>query len=359
MHDPHNILVVQPSWVGDAVMATPTLRALRGRFPRARITYLMRRNLKPVYAGMPWADRLITIKPKMSMVSLAARIRSAQFDLAVLLPNSFRSAMLVRLAGIPRIVGYDRDARRFLLTDRLRVPNRRNGRYIPSPIIHYYLGLAHYLGADDTEVKMELFITPDQAREAADVVRRAGLDPALRRPGERGSSPLVVLNPGARYGASKLWLPEYFAQVSDRMIEQWNATVMVSAAPSERAIVDAIRTHAKRPFIDLLSQRPSLGAVKAIVDRCDLMITNDTGPRHIAAAFGVPVVTVFGPTHPDWTHIYFARERQLSIKVDCGPCQLKKCPVDHRCMTGLKPEVVFDAAGELLGRRTPLPVTGG
>ena len=155
---PKRILVVQPNWIGDAVMATPTLRALRSLYPDAQISYLMRRYVKPMYTGLPWADKLITYRTgktqakagKGQFFDLAARLRARKFDLAVVLPNSFKSALICKMAGINRIVGYDRDGRGFLLSDKL-LPVKENGKFVPSPIVKYYLGLAKYLGADDRD----------------------------------------------------------------------------------------------------------------------------------------------------------------------------------------------------------------
>src|SRR5205809_3930709 len=176
------ILVVQPSWVGDAVMATPTLRALRELFPGTHISYLLRRYVKPVYAGMPWADKLITYRTGKTRAKagkgpfdLAARLRAGKFDLALLLPNSFKSALICKMAGIDRIVGYERDGRGFLLTDKL-LPVKDKGKYIPTPIVKYYLGIAHYLGAQDRDLKLELFITDLERREACEVFSRCGVD---------------------------------------------------------------------------------------------------------------------------------------------------------------------------------------
>ena len=176
----------------------------------------------------------------------------------------------------------------------------------------------------------------------------------------------MLLNPGAQYGAAKLWTAEGFAAVADRFVAELGATVLLSATPKERAIVERIRSHMRRPAVDLSVAGMTLGGLKDVVRRCDLMVTNDTGPRHVAAAFGVPVVTVFGPTHPEWTDIYYSAERQVRIDVFCGPCQKKVCPLDHRCMTGVTPDMVWDAAMQLLlperraeppvGRRFPLPV---
>lgn len=355
MSDPARILVVQPSWVGDAVMATPTLRALRQRYPQAEISYLMKRYVKPLYNGMPWADRLITYRTgrtrakagKGKFFDLAARLKSAKFDMAVLMPNSFKAALICRMAKIKRVVGYDRDGRGFLLSDRLLAP-KENGKFVPSPIIKYYLGLANYLGASARDLKMELFVTPSERREGEAVLARSGLSPTIERPGANGQPPMILLNPGANYGAAKLWKAEYFAALADRLIRELNATVLISAAPKEAKIVQQIQRVMKERAVDLSTAGLDLGSLKEIVRRCDLMVTNDTGPRHIAAAMDVPVVTVFGPTHPQWTEIYYPKERQVAVKVFCGPCQKKVCPLDHRCMTRVTPNMVWDAAVGLL-----------
>jgi len=356
MSEAEKILVVQPSWVGDAVMATPALRALRELYPSAHISYLLRRYVKPIYTGMPWCDRLITYrtgrtraKTGKGMLDLAGRLRAARFDLAVLLPNSFKTALLCKLARIPRVVGYERDGRSFLLTDKL-LPAKEKGKFIPSPIIRYYMGLAHYLGSRSRNLEMQLFVTPSEKASAQRVLERAGLDPSLERPGRNGGGPLVMLNPGAQYGAAKCWLPEHFAQVADRLVDECGATILISGAPRERRVLDAVHRNMRHAAVDLVTKGMDLGSLKEIVRRCDLMITNDTGPRHIAAAFGVPVVTIFGPTHPEWTEINFAQERKISVPVFCGPCQKKVCPLDHRCMTRVSPAMVYEQAAGLLGK---------
>jgi heptosyltransferase-2 len=354
MPAPARILIVQPSWVGDAVMATPMLRAVRELYPDAHISYLLRRYVKPIYAGMPWADRLITYrtgrtrkKAGKGLFDLAARLRAAHFDLAILLPNSFKVALLCKMAGIQRIVGYERDGRGFLLHDKL-LPDKERGKFIPTPIVKYYMGLAHYLGSGSRDLSLKLFVTDAERRQARQVLLHHSIDADVDRPGHHGRPPLVLLNPGAQYGAAKCWLPEYFAALGDRLVDELGATVLISSAPKERRIVDAVVGKMKHRPTDLYNGGLTLGAVKEIVRRCDLMITNDTGPRHIAAAMEVPVVTIFGPTHPQWTEIYYAKERQVAVKVFCGPCQKKTCPLDHRCMTRVTPGMVFDAAMQLL-----------
>lgn len=346
MSSPQRILVVQPTWVGDAVMATPTLRAIRELYPKAQITYLMKRYVKPMYAGMPWADKLVTYRTgrtprlagKTQFLGLIAKLRRRKYDMAIVLPGSFKSALICRMSGIDRIVGYDRDGRGFLLTDKL-LPPRENGRYIPSPIIKYYLGLASYLGSTSRDLSMQLFVTESEKRDADEVLARAGAT---------GDKPMVMLNPGAQYGSSKCWPAEYFAELADRLIDRNGVQVLISSAPRERKIVDEIIACMHHTPIDLAKAGLTLGALKEIVRRCSLMISNDTGPRHIAAAFGVPVVAIFGPTHPEWTEIFYPKERIVSVKVHCGPCQLKTCPLDHRCMTRVTPDMVYRAGMELL-----------
>lgn len=350
------ILVVQPNWVGDSVMATPMLRAVRELYPNSHIAYLMRRYVKPIYTGMPWADQLLTYRTGKTTAragrgvffDLAARLRAGKFDMAILLPNSFRAALICKMARIKRILGYERDGRGFLLSDRL-LPAKERGKFIPTPMLRTYMGLARYLGAPGRDCHMELFVTPSERRDAETILKNADLDPAAGRSPE---SPWVLLNPGANYGAAKCWLPDYFAQVADQLITRHNATVLISAAPRERAIVSAILAQsAQAPrLVDLSAHGLTLGALKEIVRRCDLMITNDTGPRHIAAAMDTPVITIFGPTDPAWTQINYPRERQLSVPVFCGPCQRKTCPLDHRCMTRVTPAMVMRAAEELLGK---------
>jgi heptosyltransferase II len=349
MLEARKILVVQPNWVGDAVMATPTLRAIRNLFPEAHIAYMMKRYVKPLYTGLPWVDQLITYrsgkttkKAGKGLFDLARRLRGAKFDLAILLPNSFQAALVCKMANIPRIVGYERDGRGFLLSDKL-LPRKEKGKFVPTPIVKYYMGLAHYLGSQERDLTLKLFVTDSERREACDVLERAALSRDLERPAAAGKAPLIILNPGAQFGVAKCWLPEYFAALADRLIDELGATILISGAPRERRIIETISRSMRHAPIDLLSKGSSLGALKEIIRRCDLLITNDTGPRHIAAAFDVPVITLFGPTHPEWTEIYFAKEKKLAVKVFCGPCQKKICPLDHRCMTRLTPAMVYDA----------------
>lgn len=329
-------------------MATPTLRAVRSRFPDAHFAALVRSYVRPLLDPIPWCDDLIVSPPadtsdpesptRESTLRLARRLHRERLDLAVLLPNSFRAALLTCLARIPRRVGYARDNRSWLLTDRLDPP-RDGRRFTPTPALDYYLKLAQHLGADTADTAMQLFTRPESERRA-DILWRDAAIPA--------DHPVVLLNPGAKYGDAKMWPPDRFAQVGDQLIDQHHATILLSGAPNERPILDAVQAAARHPFIDLQSRGSDLSLIKSIIRRCDLAITNDTGPRHIAAAFAVPVISIFGPTDPQWTDIHFTRERIIRHPVDCGPCGKKICPLDHRCMTLITPERVAIEAADLL-----------
>ncbi len=350
------ILVVLPTWVGDAVMATPTLAALRGRFDQAHITLYGGTMALEVLAGLPLADetRGDTSKGRGTLAALRAgkALRADRFDLAVMLSNAFRVALLCRVGKIRRRVGYARDGRGWLLTDKLEVPRRDDGRPRPTPAIRYYLALAERLGCRSEDRTMHLAVETSFAREAEAMFVDAGI---------AADRPVVLINPGASFGAAKLWPPERFAAVADALVERHRAQIILNAAPAEKPIAAAVGEAMRaRPAISFAERDNTLGLLKAITARCDLMITGDTGPRHVAAALGTGVVTLFGSTDPDWTTIDYDRERIVRIDVPCGPCQEKVCPLPpgpehHQCMRRITPETVLAAAEELLATTEAAP----
>ncbi|GJQ25553.1 MAG: ADP-heptose--LPS heptosyltransferase [Phycisphaerae bacterium] len=336
---PTRILVFVPNWVGDVVMATAAMNALRRRYPEAQIAHLMRPYVGDVLAGAGLADEFIPWPNGGigSLLGLARRLRRERFDLAVLFTNSFRSALLARLARVTQRIGYARDGRGWLLTDRLRAP-RAGGKYIPIPALDYYNALAVAAGCSPPGDQLVLATSPED--EAA-VDKRIG----ARRAGD---APLVVFNPGANYGSAKCWPAEKYAALADRLVRERGARVVASLGPKERAIAERLAAATRN--VEVCIDPPlGLGPLKALVRRCDLLVTNDTGPRHFAAAFGVPVVTVFGSSDPAWTDTRFARERNVMLKLDCQPCMKRTCPLGHHhCMNQLEPDLVYDAAARLL-----------
>lgn len=370
--DPRFVLVVAPTWVGDFVMATPALRAIRTRFPQAQISLLAEPNLRELIHGGTWMDHVVEWPAKEVRSPLhrvyrefAGDLRRRRFDLAVLLPNSFRAALVAWWVRAEKRIGYDRDRRGWLLTERVAVKNRRGAsavnfghreaprlpvqpsRFIPMPMVEYYADLAERIGCDRPDHKLELFTTPDC--EASVETRLQSLSLVGRRP-------LVVISPGAKFGASKCWPTDRFAAVADRLIESEGAGVVITCGPGEEPIARAIGEAMKRPVCVLDDPGLSLGELKSLIRRCDLLLCNDAGPRHFAKAFDVPVVTIFGPTHPEWTDTDYAYERIVRVDVECGPCQQKQCPLKHLdCMTGVSVDMVTAAAVALIHARAGQP----
>jgi heptosyltransferase-2 len=341
-----NIAIFLPSWIGDAVMATPALRALRLHFPRAHLVGVLRPYVAGVLEGSPWLDSQLLLDRQGPAANrwpaVAWRLRRQRPQLAVLFPNSFRTALVAWLGGCRRRVGYRRYGRDLLLSDGLDPDRRPDGKLLPSPALDAYNRLAEAVGCPDPGRRMELFTTPRDETAADAVWEQTGL---------ARSHEVVCLNPGAAYGAAKHWHSESFALLAQRLTDERGSGVLVLCGPGERELARQIAALARRPAVHTLADRPlAIGLTKACVRRADLLVTTDSGPRHFAAAFDRPVVTLFGPTHIAWTETYHPKAVHLQKQVECGPCQLRVCPLDHRCMTLLKPAEVFQAAADLLTR---------
>jgi heptosyltransferase-2 len=337
-----SIAIFLPNWIGDVVMATPAVRAVRSHFPEARLTAVCKRYVADVLAGSPWFDDLICLDKRgphrfWPAVRELARRRP---DTAILFPNSFRSALASRLAGARQISGFARYFRDALLTKRLYPRRSRTGRPRPTPIIDDYNRIVRAIGVPDPGHRIQLFTTPADESLADDVWERFRLD--------RFRS-VVGLNPGGAFGAAKHWPTEHFADLARRLVGAGHG-VLVLCGPTERNEAAAIAAAARHPNVLSLGDcELSLGLTKGCVRRLTLLVTTDSGPRHFAAAFGVPVVTLFGPTHIAWTETFFPNAIHLQKTVPCGPCQRRVCTLGHhRCMTELSPGDVLAAVDRLL-----------
>ncbi len=335
MTEPSRIVVRVPNPLGDQIMATAALDALRKRFPKARIAGHGSGTARQLYAGMDCFDEFLVSGRKESVWRQAALLRRGRFDLCVLLTGSFRSALPPFLARVPRRVGYRWSGRSLLLTERWPRP-RPDGKAQPYPTKQFYLDLVAKLGAKEGG-RARLALTGEEKSRAAAWMER-----------ERLLEPILSMCVGAAFGPSKVWPSEYFAAVADAMAERHGARVVLLCAPGEQEIALKVKAAMKAPLVDTWTDPLDVGMLKAVIARSRLLLTNDTGPRHVAACFRVPVVCLMGPTSPVYTEA--DAEGQVVLRredVACSPCHLPVCPIDHRCLTWIKPDDALSAVERL------------
>lgn len=340
----NKIIIRSPNWAGDVVMATPAFRCIRENFPNARITIALKSYVQKLVEGSPWFDEMLLLDSNgqrqngLRYISIIKQIQSEKCDLGFLFPNSFSSALLFWLGGVKRRIGYKKDARSWLLTDGVdRLYD--NGHFRPTYMGDYYLRLCTEIGCEVRSKELELFITDEGQRRVAEIMENCKLS---------NNKPLILLNPGAAYGSSKCWTAEGFAQTADRINSQLDCNIAVVCAPHEIKLARDIEQSAKSRIINLADQIVSLEVLKVLIKGCALLITVDSGPRHIAVAFKRPVVTLMGPNDPRYTDTPAEIGQVIRADVDCLACQLKVCPKDRRCMIQIKPERVAKIGLELV-----------
>ena len=336
--DIKNIIIRSPNWVGDVVMATPAFRCIRESFPAAKITVALKPYVIKLIEGSPWFDKIILLDKNTPSFAVIKQIRSDKYDLGFLLPNSFSSALAFWLGGVKRRVGYKRDARSWLLTDGVPRPSE-NGRFLPTYMGDYYLRLCAEAGCKPRSKELELFVSSQAQQRVEEIFQKHHFN---------NGHPLILINPGAAYGSSKCWTAEGFAGTADLIRENVECDVAVTCAPHEQKLAADIVSKARSKVINLAGDVGSLDVLKALVKRSALLITVDSGPRHIAVAFKRPVITLMGPNDPRYTASPAEIGQVIRADVDCLACHLKTCPKDHRCMTQIKPERVARAGLEML-----------
>ncbi|MFO0697625.1 MAG: lipopolysaccharide heptosyltransferase II [Nitrospira sp.] len=339
---PKNILVRAPNWIGDAVMCEPALRGLRSLFPDAEVTMLAKSVVAELFSAAPELNRVLVYDDKGAHAGisgkweLAGLLRRYGFDFAVLFQNAFEAAFIAWLAGVPQRYGYATDGRVFLLTEPVAVPERRQSVHQ----VEYYWNLLKPLGLSGSAPLPTLHVRTEESHALE--VRLAAL-------GSGDSDIMIGINPGSTYGRAKRWLPERFAEVASRLAGQIGhdegrpAVVVILGAKGEESLGEEIASRINGRSV-VLSGGTTIRELMAVVTRCRLLITNDTGPMHVAAACGVPVVAVFGPTDSRTTAPYGRERSVVREAVDCAPCLLRECPIDHRCMTRISVDRVYEAA---------------
>jgi heptosyltransferase-2 len=355
MSDPAGVLVVAPNWLGDAVMALPAIADVKRASPSARLTVAARRSVAEVFRLASFVDALVALGwsgrwwQRTLFDRDAAQLRELESELAILLPNSFASAWLVKRAGVADRWGYASDMRAPLLS---RAVSR------PAGSMHqgaYYQHLTRELGIDSGPLEPVVTV-PEAVRLAARTF--------LVERGWHGSAPLVVFAPGAAYGTAKRWLPRYVANVVSMLVRMRSATCVLVGSRADstttRQIVGYLESAATSQVIDVTGDTTleTLAGLLGIAQAC---VSNDSGAMHLAAAVGTPVVALFGPTNEYETSPLTRHGRQSAVlthRVWCRPCMLRECPLDHRCMKGITPDRVFDTLTRLTSAHAPSGVPG-
>ncbi len=333
------ILVRQVNWVGDAVLTLPALVALAHRFPQAEITLLVKPWVRGIFAGQAAVDRILEYRSGDAHRGITGRwrlaraLRAEQFDLAVMLPNSLDAALVPWLAAIPLRVGRPTDCRSWLLTHPVAEGPVPPGRHQ----VERYLDIVRAFGGDG-EASPRLVATAEARQRGGQLLEDHGIAPG---------DLVVAVNPGSIYGSAKRWPVERFAAVADGLADRSGVRIALIGSEREHPILERVAAEMRRPVVKL-GGRTDLGTLVGVLERASLLLTNDTGAMHIAAALGTPVLAVFGPTDVRTTGPLGAHTRIVREPVPCSPCLLRECPIDHRCMTRVTVDEVLSAALELL-----------
>ncbi|UCE63786.1 MAG: lipopolysaccharide heptosyltransferase II [Nitrospirota bacterium] len=339
-----HILVRAPNWIGDAVMGTPALMDLRAAYPESTITLWARPTIAELLRGHPGIDEVFIYDHKarhkglFGKMALIREMRARHFGMALLLQNAFEAALLTFLSGVRERWGYMTDGRRLFLSRAIPVP-KQAGRVHQ---VEYFQRLIGELTGVQTKRAPNLVVQEEEEQ----LVDKEF--PSLAR---GNADEVIGVNPGSVYGTAKRWLPERFAEAADQIIENRQRALspeqvvkcVIVGGPGEEDLGRTVGRYMKHPSI-VLSGKTTIRQLLVIIKRCSLFLTNDTGPMHIACAFGVPVVAIFGSTDPAHTAPPSNLSRTVRSTVRCSPCLLRHCPIDHRCMTGISVEDVCQAA---------------
>ena len=346
------LLVMSPNWLGDAVMSLPALSDLRRSLPDARLIVAARRAVAGLFAMAPAVDEVLTLEWSGRLTARGSRrrdagtLREVRADAAVLLPNSFASAWLARQAGIPERWGYATDMRGMLLTRGVRRPAIRVHQ------AEYYRRLVRELGVESGPLEPDLVVPPHAIERARDLLRARGWDSAR---------PLVVMAPGAAYGGAKRWPPAHFAAVASSLVREHRACVALvgssADADTTREVWSLVAPEAAAGVVDLAGAT-SLETLAGVMSLAEVAVSNDSGAMHLAGAAGAHVVALFGPTRERETTPLGRPGRRIEVAINhvwCRPCMLRECPLDHRCMIGLRPEKVLRIVARIPNPESRIP----
>src|SRR5882672_8703704 len=341
------IVIRGTNWVGDAVMTVPALRQLRRLFPQAHITLATRSWAEGLFAEAEFLDELQIHHGSglRSVVRQVRQWRKGNFDLAVLFPNSLETALVASLARVPLRIGYAADGRQSLLTHPLELPEWRNSKHE----VFYYLKIVaelewlikHEQTFLDTQPEGSLEVSAARKSAARSLLHEHGVESV------NASHRLVALCPGSINSRAKRWPAERYAALADRLVDELAAKVLLIGSAAEREVSSEVARKMRNEPV-MLTGQTDLAELVPVLSLVDLLVTNDTGPAHIASALGRPTLVIFGPTNPLTTRPFSPYGEIVREPPDCAPCMLRDCPIDHRCMTVISPDEVFERAAAML-----------
>ncbi len=347
MKDIKKILIRCPNWIGDVMLSIPSISVVREIFPSAYISILIKSNLSPLLEGNPDIHDIISFNPDLMSVSEKLKfyrgLKDKNFDLAILLTNSFESALFIYLAGIKERIGYNKDMRGIFLTKKIPMPSRKHPRMHQAD---FYLTLIKSISVVSGQWSVVsnnkvYFYIPEGIQN--------DVDKFWNEKGLFKKSPVIGLNIGASYGSAKRWFPERFAELGDMIYSELKGEVVLFGGSGDFNIETEIKGRMKNKALSMVG-KTTLKSLAAMIKRCHLFITNDSGPMHIAAAVGTPIVAIFGSTDPSETSPLCDKYKIVRKPVDCSPCWKRECPTDHECMELIKVSDVMDAVKEMLGK---------
>jgi heptosyltransferase-2 len=332
-----SIVIKGINWVGDTILTTPAIGALHRGFPEARITVVARPWVAPLLEANDDISDIWEVdeRNRLKFLAVAARMRRYRFDLGILFPNSFASALLLALGGVSKRVGYDRDGRAILLTDRVAVTED----VLKVHQVEYYMNIVGKVcDITNSPRRLVLNVRPSEHEWVRAFLQGQGVE----------ETELVVgVNPGAHYGSAKRWFPKRFGAVARYCAQRYGAKVVIIGSKNEVDIAGEVASMAEVSVLNFSGQL-TLRQLAALIARCSLYITNDSGSMHIAAALNVPLVAIFGST--DWVTTAPYSEKAIVVRkpTECAPCLLRECPTDHRCMEAITVDDVIQAVDKHL-----------
>jgi heptosyltransferase-2 len=342
----HRVVVRVPNWLGDVVMAVPALRELRRVLPDAHLTVVSRPGTADIFIDAAYVDEVLVYDREgiASAWNQSAEWRRRKFDLALLFQNAFEAAAIAFLSRVPARIGYATEGRGALLTNPLPSPAWKDERHESFYYLNIITELERFLygtsSIETTGPRFDLRVSEDRKRKAFDL---------LLKHGARANAPLTLLCPGSVNSRAKRWPAERYAALADRLIES-GANVALIGSSAESDVTQEVCKHAQRELV-VLTGKTTIAEVTALISIADVLISNDTGPAHLGAALNTPTLVIFGPTNPLTTYPLSSNAEIIRRPPDCAPCMLRDCPIDHRCMTAIPPEEVFERASALISRR--------